>query len=120
MLCYFTYLSVTCCLTHNIHSCSILSAEFVHAAVPDGKAVDAMILSNVKRKASSPLNGTGDEVCAVTVVWPIAINYCTMEICHYLLFSIIVFYSMYCVCYSLHTLPISYQIDSLYFSRNLD
>ncbi|KAL6650281.1 hypothetical protein ACP70R_009206 [Stipagrostis hirtigluma subsp. patula] len=40
---------------------SILSAEFVHAAVPDGKAVDAMILSNVKRKASSPLNGTEHE-----------------------------------------------------------
>ncbi|XP_062225215.1 vacuolar protein sorting-associated protein 54, chloroplastic-like [Phragmites australis] len=41
---------------------SILSAEFVHAAVPDGKAVDAMILSNVKRKASSPLNGIEHEV----------------------------------------------------------
>jgi len=40
---------------------SILSAEFVHAAVPDGKAVDAMILSTVKRKASSPLNGTDHE-----------------------------------------------------------
>lgn len=40
---------------------SILSAEFVHAAVPDGKAVDAMISSNVKRKASSPLNGTEHE-----------------------------------------------------------
>ncbi|CAD6264201.1 unnamed protein product [Miscanthus lutarioriparius] len=40
---------------------SILSAEFVHAAVPDAKAVDAMILSTVKRKASSPLNGTDHE-----------------------------------------------------------
>ncbi|ONM18830.1 Vacuolar protein sorting-associated protein 54 chloroplastic [Zea mays] len=40
---------------------SILSAEFVHAAVPDGKAVDVMILSTVKRKASSPLNGTDHE-----------------------------------------------------------
>lgn len=40
---------------------SILSAEFVHAAVPDGKAVDAMILSKVKRKASNPLNGTDHE-----------------------------------------------------------
>ncbi|CAN6234384.1 unnamed protein product [Urochloa humidicola] len=40
---------------------SILSAEFVHAAVPDGKAVDAMISSNVKRKASSSLNGTEHE-----------------------------------------------------------
>ncbi|KAJ1270328.1 hypothetical protein BS78_06G045400 [Paspalum vaginatum] len=40
---------------------SILSAEFVHAAVPDGKAVDALILSNVKRKASGPLNGTDHE-----------------------------------------------------------
>jgi hypothetical protein len=51
----------------NICSCSILSAEFVHAAVPDGKTVDAMILSNVKRKASSPLNGTEDEVCALSL-----------------------------------------------------
>ncbi|XP_062185218.1 vacuolar protein sorting-associated protein 54, chloroplastic-like [Phragmites australis] len=41
---------------------SILSAEFVHAAVPDGKAIDAMILSNVKRKSSSPLSGTEHEV----------------------------------------------------------
>ncbi|KAK3145254.1 hypothetical protein QOZ80_4AG0326290 [Eleusine coracana subsp. coracana] len=41
---------------------SILSAEFVHAAVPDGKTVDAMILSNVKTKVSSPLNGTEHEV----------------------------------------------------------
>ncbi|KAL6841038.1 hypothetical protein ACP4OV_029007 [Aristida adscensionis] len=41
---------------------SILSAEFVHAAVPDGKAVDAMILSNAKRKVLSPLNGTEHEV----------------------------------------------------------
>ncbi|CAN6242546.1 unnamed protein product [Urochloa humidicola] len=40
---------------------SILSAEFVHAAVPDGKAVDAMISSSVKRKESSPLNGTEHE-----------------------------------------------------------
>nr|CAB3486514.1 unnamed protein product [Digitaria exilis] len=40
---------------------SILSAEFVHAAVPDGKAVDAIILSNVKRKDFSPLNGTEHE-----------------------------------------------------------
>jgi len=37
----------------------------VHAAVPDGKAVAAMILSNVKRKASSPLNGTEHEICAI-------------------------------------------------------
>uniref|UniRef100_A0A0E0KN79 Vacuolar protein sorting-associated protein 54 C-terminal domain-containing protein n=1 Tax=Oryza punctata TaxID=4537 RepID=A0A0E0KN79_ORYPU len=40
---------------------SILSAEFVRAAVPDGKAVDALIQSNVKRKASVPLNGTEHE-----------------------------------------------------------
>jgi vacuolar protein sorting-associated protein 54 len=39
----------------------------VHAAVPDGKAVDAMILSTVKRKASSPLNGTDHEVCAFRI-----------------------------------------------------
>ncbi|XP_039771317.1 uncharacterized protein LOC120639528 isoform X1 [Panicum virgatum] len=44
---------------------SILSAELVHAAVPDGKAIDAMILSNVERKASSPLNGTEHEICAI-------------------------------------------------------
>uniref|UniRef100_A0A0E0P5Z0 Vacuolar protein sorting-associated protein 54 C-terminal domain-containing protein n=1 Tax=Oryza rufipogon TaxID=4529 RepID=A0A0E0P5Z0_ORYRU len=41
---------------------SILSAEFVRAAVPDGKAVDALIQANVKRKASVPLNGTEHEV----------------------------------------------------------
>lgn len=41
---------------------SILSAEFVRAAVPDGKTVDAMILSNVKRRSSMPLNGTEHEV----------------------------------------------------------
>jgi len=39
----------------------------VHAAVPDAKAVDAMILSTVKRKASSPLNGTDHEVCAFRI-----------------------------------------------------
>ncbi|EMS62510.1 Thylakoid lumenal 15.0 kDa protein 2, chloroplastic [Triticum urartu] len=41
---------------------SILSAEFVRAAVPDGKTVDAMVLSTVKRKTSTPLNGTEHEV----------------------------------------------------------
>ncbi|XP_040379050.1 vacuolar protein sorting-associated protein 54, chloroplastic [Oryza brachyantha] len=41
---------------------SILSAEFVRAAVPDGKAINALIQSNVKRKASAPLNGTEHEV----------------------------------------------------------
>ncbi|CAM0907924.1 unnamed protein product [Alopecurus aequalis] len=41
---------------------SILSAEFVRAAVPDGKTVDAMISSTVKRKTSTPLNGTEHEV----------------------------------------------------------
>lgn len=41
---------------------SILSAEFVRAAVPDGKTVDAMISSTVKRKTSVPLNGTEHEV----------------------------------------------------------
>jgi hypothetical protein len=40
----------------------------VHAAVPDGKAVDVMILSTVKRKASSPLNGTDHEVCAFRIL----------------------------------------------------
>uniref|UniRef100_A0ACD5YB66 Uncharacterized protein n=1 Tax=Avena sativa TaxID=4498 RepID=A0ACD5YB66_AVESA len=41
---------------------SILSAEFVRAAVPDGKTVDAMISSTVKRRTSIPLNGTEHEV----------------------------------------------------------
>lgn len=35
----------------------------MRAAVPDGKAVDALIQANVKRKASVPLNGTEHEVC---------------------------------------------------------
>ncbi|XP_072984180.1 vacuolar protein sorting-associated protein 54, chloroplastic [Typha latifolia] len=41
---------------------SILSAEFLRAAIHDAKAVDSMILSNVKRRASSLLNGIEDEV----------------------------------------------------------
>ena len=54
----------------------------MHAAVPDGKAVDAMIASNVKRKASSPLNGTEYEVCAykrTTTVGKDGIHFFTLE-----------------------------------------
>ena len=39
----------------------------MRAAVPDGKIVDAMISSNVK-KTSTPLNGTEHEVCALPVL----------------------------------------------------
>jgi vacuolar protein sorting-associated protein 54 len=39
----------------------------VRAAVPDGKTVDAMISSTVKRRTSMPLNGTEHEVCALSV-----------------------------------------------------
>nr|CAD1843793.1 unnamed protein product [Ananas comosus var. bracteatus] len=41
---------------------SILSAEFLRAAIHDVRAVDSMILSILKRKPSSLLNGIEDEV----------------------------------------------------------
>lgn len=41
----------------NIHSCSILSAEFVRAAIHDARAVDSAIVSKIKTHTSSTMNG---------------------------------------------------------------
>ena len=50
----------------------------MRAAVPDGKTVDALISSTVKRKTSAPLNGMEHEVRALPVLqfaiflnWPV-------------------------------------------------
>lgn len=46
---------------HIIHSCSILSAEFVRAAIHDARAVDSAIVPKIKTNAPNSINGL--EVC---------------------------------------------------------
>lgn len=49
-----------------IHSCSILSAEFMRASIRDAGDMDITILTNAKTRASNPTNGKEDEVSMVT------------------------------------------------------
>lgn len=48
-----------------IHSCSILSAEFMRASIHDAGDMDITILTNAKSRASNPTNGKEDEVSMV-------------------------------------------------------
>lgn len=50
-------------MIYNISFCSILSAEFLRAAIRDAKVVDSMILSKLRTRASDLMNGVDDEVC---------------------------------------------------------
>jgi hypothetical protein len=47
-------------VTDYIYSCSILSAEFMRASIHDAGGSDVVILSQVKARASVPINGKDD------------------------------------------------------------
>jgi vacuolar protein sorting-associated protein 54 len=49
-------------VTDYIYSCSILSAEFMRASIHDAGGSDVVILSQVKARASVPINGKDDDV----------------------------------------------------------
>lgn len=50
-------------VTYWIYFCSILSAEFMRAAIHDAGDADVVILSKAKARASISTNGKDDEVC---------------------------------------------------------
>lgn len=52
-------------VTYQIHSCSILSAEFVRASIHDSRDIDAVILSKSKAWATLPRNGEDEDVSMI-------------------------------------------------------
>lgn len=53
--------------TYPVHSCSILSADFMRTSIHDAGNMDVAIVS--RAKASLPMNGEVDEVRVVTRVF---------------------------------------------------
>lgn len=56
-------------VTNYIYSCSILSAEFLRASIHDAGGSDVVILSQVKARASVPINGKDDDVSLVAYLF---------------------------------------------------
>lgn len=48
--------------THQFHSCSILSSEFMRASLHDSGDLDNVIVSRAKERSSVPSNGRLDDV----------------------------------------------------------
>lgn len=53
-------------VTYHIHSCSILSAEFMRISTQDTRDKDAVIVLNSITRARSLTNGNDDEVSIVS------------------------------------------------------
>ena len=50
----------------SIHSCSILSAEFMRTSIQDTRDADSVILLQAKERAASLTNGDDDEISIVS------------------------------------------------------
>ena len=67
-------------VTDYIYSCSILSAEFMRASIRDAGGSDVVILSQVKARASIPINGKDDDVSSVACIYNIFKFFSAFEI----------------------------------------